>query len=126
MRASVDIMAVSVNMGTVWSGGAKAAEGRRTPKRWRDCHGPCVREASWSAPSPLALFPVNHPNANGNVIGYNFPDNRLHPNDPRTAGWLLFPGRLFFPSQNHQTDQNTGGGDGAAGRKVAVNGQGAV
>jgi hypothetical protein len=28
----------------------KAAEGRRTPRRWREGYGSCVREASWSAP----------------------------------------------------------------------------
>jgi len=47
----------------------KAAEGRRTPKRWRDGHGSRVREASWSAPSPLALFPVNQAYPHGNVLG---------------------------------------------------------
>ena len=36
----------------------KAAEGRRTPRHWRDHQSSRVREASWSAPSPLALFPV--------------------------------------------------------------------
>jgi len=46
----------------------KAAEGRRSPKRWRDDLGSPVREASWSASSRLALFPVNHPYANINVI----------------------------------------------------------
>jgi len=30
----------------------KAAEGRRTPRRWREGHGSRVREASWSAPVP--------------------------------------------------------------------------
>jgi len=29
---------------------AQAAEGRRTPKRWREFHGSRVRGASWSAP----------------------------------------------------------------------------
>jgi len=30
----------------------KAAEGRRSPKRWREFYGSCVREASWTAPAP--------------------------------------------------------------------------
>jgi hypothetical protein len=47
----------------------KAAEGRRTPKRWRDCHGARVREASWSASSPLALFPTNQAYPHVNVLG---------------------------------------------------------
>jgi len=47
----------------------KAAEGRRTPKRWRDCHGSRVREASWSASSPLALFPMNQAYPHVNVLG---------------------------------------------------------
>jgi hypothetical protein len=34
----------------------KAAEGRRTPRRWRESLQPGEREASWSAPSPLALW----------------------------------------------------------------------
>jgi hypothetical protein len=36
----------------------KAAEGRRTPKRWREFHGSREREASWSAPVPWR-FPAS-------------------------------------------------------------------
>ncbi len=36
--------------GNFWRFAGKAAEGRRTPRRWRDGHDPRVRKASWSAP----------------------------------------------------------------------------
>ena len=59
---------ISVIRGTVGLP-RKAAEGRRTPKRWRDNHGTRVREASWSASSPLALFPMNQAYPHVNVLG---------------------------------------------------------
>jgi len=40
----------------------KAAEGRRTPGRWREGYGPRLREASWSAPVPWRFgHGVNRP-----------------------------------------------------------------
>ena len=38
--------------------GVAAALCHRTPKRWRGYPAPRVREASWSASSPLALSPI--------------------------------------------------------------------
>jgi len=38
----------------------KAAEGRRTPERWREIHLSREREASWSAPVPWR-FPLTNP-----------------------------------------------------------------
>jgi len=42
-------------------GRSKAAEGRRTPKRWRDYYGSRVREAFWSAPVPWRFDRVSTP-----------------------------------------------------------------